>query len=140
MGKLNYGRVILGGLVAGLIINIGEFILNGVLLAKDYEEAMKALNKPPMGGSVIGVMVVLCFILGILLTWLYAAIRPRFGPGPKTAVCAGLILWTLSYAWPSLSGMAMDMLPARLFLIGMVWGVFEVPIASLAGAWLYKEV
>ena len=26
---MNYGRVILGGLVAGLIMNIGEFVLNG---------------------------------------------------------------------------------------------------------------
>jgi hypothetical protein len=139
MGKINYGRVVLGGLLAGVIINIGEFILNGLILATEYEEAMKAINKPVMGGAGIGYMVVLCFILGILLTWVYAAIRPRFGPGPKTAVCAGLIIWVLAYAWPSLSGMVMDMLPARLFVIGMVWGVFEAPIASLAGAWLYRE-
>ena len=31
--------------------------------------------------------------------WLYAAIRPRFGPGPKTAICAGLIVWGLSYLY-----------------------------------------
>ena len=29
---MNYGRVILGGLVAGLVLNIGEFVLNGVIL------------------------------------------------------------------------------------------------------------
>jgi hypothetical protein len=139
MGNINYARVVLGGLIAGVIINIGEFILNGFILAADYEEAMKALNKPPMGGAVIGYMVALCFILGILLTWVYAAIRPRFAPGPRTAVCAGLIVWALTYVWPSLSGMAMDILPARLFVIGMVWGLFEVPIASLAGAWFYRE-
>ena len=31
---MNYGRVILGGLVAGLVLNIGEFLLNGVILAQ----------------------------------------------------------------------------------------------------------
>ena len=28
--------------------------------------------------------------------WLYAAIRPRYGPGPKTAALAGLALWVNS--------------------------------------------
>ena len=31
MSRINLGRVVIGGLLAGLIINIGEFILNGVL-------------------------------------------------------------------------------------------------------------
>ena len=34
MNRINMGRVLIGGLLAGLIINIGEFILNGILLAK----------------------------------------------------------------------------------------------------------
>ncbi len=139
MGKINYGRVVLGGLVAGVIINIGEFILNEQILKTDWEEAMKALNQPAMGGSAISLLVVLCMFLGVFLTWVYAAIRPRFTPGPKTAVCAGLIVWILTYAWPSLSGMVMNVFPARLFVIGMIWGLFEAPIAALAGAWLYKE-
>ena len=139
MGKINYGRVVLGGLVAGLIINAGEMILNAWILMKDWEEAMKALNRPDMGGSGIAVMVALCFGLGILLTWVYAAIRPRFGAGPKTAICAGLTVWVLAYAWTSLSGMVMDVFPARLLVIGMIWGLFELPISALAGAWLYRE-
>ena len=36
MGKINWNRVILGGLVAGVIINMSELVLNGVALAKDY--------------------------------------------------------------------------------------------------------
>src|SRR5712691_5631989 len=39
MGKINWNRVILGGLVAGVIINIFEFVLNGLILAKDMEAA-----------------------------------------------------------------------------------------------------
>jgi len=139
MGKINYGRVLLGGLVAGVIINISEFILNAQILMKDWEEAMKALNKPVMGSSAIAIMVVLCMFLGIFVTWVYAAIRPRFAPGPKTAICAGLTVWVLAYAWPSFSGMVTDLFPARLFVISMIWGLFEVTIAAIAGAWLYRE-
>lgn len=34
MGGINWGRVILGGLLAGILINVFEFILNGIILAK----------------------------------------------------------------------------------------------------------
>lgn len=44
MGKINIGRVLLGGLAAGLVMNIGEFLLNAVVLAKDLEEAMRKAN------------------------------------------------------------------------------------------------
>ena len=46
MGQINLGRVVIGGLLAGLIINIGEFILNGLLLEEQMNAAMAALNKP----------------------------------------------------------------------------------------------
>ena len=35
-------------------------------------------------------VVIVDFILGILTVWVYAAIRPRFGPGPRTALTAAL--------------------------------------------------
>jgi hypothetical protein len=31
MSSINWGRVILGGLLAGLVINVFEFVLNGVV-------------------------------------------------------------------------------------------------------------
>ena len=81
MGRINLGRVVIGGLLAGLLINIGEFILNGVLLAEDMSAAMAALNKPPIDNSMIVWFVLLAFGVGFMAVWLYAAIRPRFGPG-----------------------------------------------------------
>lgn len=37
MGKINWNRVILGGLVAGAIINIFEYVLNGWFLPKTWK-------------------------------------------------------------------------------------------------------
>ena len=90
MGKINLKGVIIGGLVAGVVLNIVDYILFGVLLKNDMAAAMQALNKPPMADSVIPWFVFLDFLYGIFLVWLYAAIRPRFGAGPATAVKAGL--------------------------------------------------
>jgi hypothetical protein len=139
MGKINNGRVILGGLLAGVIINIGEYVLNEPILGKDWAAAMKSLGKDPVGGSSIAIFVAFGFVLGILMVWLYAAIRPRFGPGPKTAVCAGLVVWALAYLYGAAGQMAVGVFPSRLLLIGTIWGLVELAIASLAGAWVYSE-
>ncbi len=139
MGKINMGRVILGGLLAGLIIDIGESVLNGVILGKEMEAAMQALNRPMVGGGAIAVFLVLGFLLGIAAVWTYAAIRPRFGAGPKTAVCAGLLVWFFSYFYPSAGFAAMELFPTKLITWGLVWGVVEIVVASVAGAWAYKE-
>jgi hypothetical protein len=86
MGRINLARVLIGGFVAGLIINFGEFILNGVLIAEEMNAAMAALNKPPVDPSMIIWFVLFSFGFAFILVWTYAAIRPRFGPGVKTAV------------------------------------------------------
>ena len=75
MGRINLGRVVIGGLLAGLIINVGEFILNGLLLAEQMNAAMAALNKPPINPNMIMFFVLFGFGLGCMLVWTYAAIR-----------------------------------------------------------------
>ena len=42
---MNYGRVILGGLVAGFVMNIGEYVLNALIFNAMVEWA-KAHNLP----------------------------------------------------------------------------------------------
>jgi hypothetical protein len=139
MGKINVRRVILGGLLAGVVINMSEFVLNGIVLHKDWDDAMRSLNKPAIGGQAIGVFVGLGFLTGIVLVWMYASIRPRFGSGPGTAVYAGLMVWVLTSLFAVIGQSPTGIFPARLLLIGVVWSLVATPIASVAGAWLYKE-
>ena len=139
MTGINVGRVVLGGLLAGLVIDIGESFLNGWLLAADMEAAMARLNLPPIGGSASATFIVLGFALGIATVWLYAAIRPRYGAGVNTALCAGAAAWFFAYAYPSIGFAVMGLFPTRLIVIGLVWGLGELMIAAVAGAWLYRE-
>lgn len=139
MKDINLARVVLGGLVAGLVINIGESVFNAWLFAADMEAAMARLNLPPVGGGAIAVFLVLGFALGIAAVWLYAAIRPRFGPGVNTALCAGATVWFFAYVYPSIGFVVMGMFPARLIGIGIVWGLGELLGATVVGAWLYQE-
>ncbi len=139
MGKINVGRVVLGGLLAGLVINVGESILGLVVAAERMELAYRELNLQPPAGNTIGVFIVLGFLLGILVVWLYAAIRPRFGASAKTAVLAGFFVWLFAWLWPSIVDGLMGLFDTDLIVFAIVWGLFEILAASVAGAWVYRE-
>ncbi len=140
MGKICAKRVLLGGLLAGLIINLIEFIVSGVILHNDWVEAMKALNKPAdFGAGQILLFNGFGFAMGILMIWLYAAIRPRFGPGPKTAIQAAQIVWLLGYLAPAVFPLSVELFPLRLYLIGLAVGLVETIAGALAGACIYRE-
>jgi hypothetical protein len=85
------------------------------------------------------VAVLLTFILGIVIVWMYAAMRPRLGPGPKTALCAGLLAWFGIYVYTGIiNGMAFQF-PTNLIVIAIVWGAVQYSLGAIAGAWLYRE-
>src|SRR5947207_1624980 len=131
MGKINVGRVLLGGLVAGVVLNIGEWLLNGVLL----KEAMKAdfdrLHLTDPGTPFIAKAVTITFLLGIVLVYLYAAIRSRFGAGVKTAICAGLIAWFFVYLYAGYIYEATGVVSPKPFVIGLVWGLVEYSLGAI---------
>jgi hypothetical protein len=139
MGSISWVRVIVGGLVTGFVINLSEFLLNGTLLAARWDAAKAALGKPPIGGSAIAIFVALGFLLGIGTLFLYALIRPRLGAGPKTAVTAGLIVWFFAVFYANFVLIGLSVFPARLPLFEIVWRLFELPIATVFGAWMYGE-
>ena len=140
MTHTNRGRVILGGLLAGLVINIVEFVTNGVVLREAWGQAMQALGKPAeLSPGAIVIFNVWGFLLGIAAVWLYAAIRPRYGLGPNTATRAGLVAWAVAVFLPNLGNYPLGLFPTRLLLISTVVALVEIVVATLVGAWLYKE-
>jgi hypothetical protein len=86
------------------------------------------------------VLVVLGFVFGILAIWLYAAIRPRYGAGPGTAALAGVAAGLLLGVFPDIGwGLTLRLIPARVFAADAVVSLVAMVIATLLGAWVYKE-
>ena len=140
MGKINMGRVVLGGIVAGLIINVVEGVMNGVILKEQWSEAAKALGQSgAISVKQIVAFNVWGFAAGILAIWLYAAIRPRFGAGPKTAMCAGVIVWMLACAMANAMMAFLHIYPLWILLTVTAVALPELLMASVAGAYFYKE-
>lgn len=138
MGKINLKGVVLGGLVAGLVLNAFDFLIYGVVLAADMEAAMQAIGRT-MVDDPIWLYVLLDFLFGIWVVWLYAMIRPRYGPGPRTAVIAGLYVWVGLGVLHAISEAPLGIFTPRLS--AMIVGMFliVVPLAAVAGAKFYTE-
>ena len=138
MKGINFGRVILGGLLAGVLINISEFVLNTIVLKSEMEAGMKALGKNvPQDGKTLAVWVILGFVMGIASVWLYAAIRPRYGAGAGTAARAGVVVWFFASLVCTVVIVNMGLFP--LNGLAVIWELVQAILATILGAWLYKE-
>ena len=139
MGNISIKRMLLGGLLAGLVICLGEYIVGWLILGEQWAEVLAEAGTGELGAIQIASLAIIALLYGIALIWIYAAIRPRFGPGPKTAIIAGLTMWVVAYFLVCAYVIVIGAYPAGLLIAAAVWGLFELPIAAVAGAWFYQE-
>jgi hypothetical protein len=109
-------------------MNIIDATTNGFLLGARWKAETEALNPGLLAKADSGTLgwVAVDFILGILTVWVYAAIRPRFGPGPRTALSAAFVVWLAAhvayasyafmgyYSWSIITGSSVGGLVAAL--------------------------
>lgn len=141
MASINTGKVIAGGLLAGLVFNVLDFVSNYLLVGEDFRANATRLGLDPASAetpAVIASWVVIDFLFGILVVWTYAAIRPRFGPGPKTAIYAGLVPY-LAVSLIVLGFTQLGLFPMAVFLKMSLISLVIVSVGAVAGAWAYKE-
>jgi hypothetical protein len=51
----------------------------------------------------------------------------------------GVAYWVIGYVFPAVGWGAMGLFPLRLLTISTIAGLAEIVVASVIGAWLYKE-
>jgi len=141
VGKINWIRVVIGGMVAGVVINVLQFAAWVFFVNSSLSATLEVLGHPlkaTVGTTVL--LIVMTFLTGILVVWLYAAIRPRYGPGPKTGAVAGVAAGLLVGVFPDIGwGLTLRLIPARVWATDAVITFVGLVIATLLGAWVYKE-
>src|ERR1041385_6295230 len=135
MPKPNWTRVIVGGLLAGVVINAGELALHRVILHQRWTAAFAALGKHPTGWATF---IPANFLVGFITIWLYARLRLRYGPGPRTALRSGLAMWIIFWVIPTLALVPLELFPNRLLFLVIAGGIINAHLAALLGAWLYR--
>ena len=141
MGKINVGKVIVGGLLAGVVMNAFDFLTYGVIFKNEMQGLTDRLHLDAgamESASVMATFIVCDLLIGLLLVWWYAAIRTRFGPGPKTAIFAALgVFLTIEIATYGM--VAMGIYSQMFFFKASAIYLVTVNVASVVGAWAYKE-
>jgi hypothetical protein len=139
---VNTGKVIVGGLAAGLVANVCDFVTFSFILKDRMAAEMNALNPALAAKSMAPAgmtgAVVLDFVIGLTLVWVYASIRATYGPGPKTAMRAALMLWILfSAIYGSMT--AMGMYSWGFYYIALPITLVTTMLTALVGGMIYKE-
>lgn len=139
---INASRVALGGFVAGIVMNVSGWLVQGMLLGKRMEDEMVAVA-PTLQGKGMDAMsmtgrVLTQFVVGILLVWLYAAMRPRFGAGPKTAMLAAFVIWLCGFLF-YLDWLYLGMMSVSLYAMMSIAMIITLAVAAWLGGMLYKE-
>ena len=139
MGQINMRKVIVGGLVAGVVLNVMDTVMYGIVLKDQMATALAAMNLPAMTNAQIPWFVFLDFVTGVFLVWLYAAMRPRFGAGPGTAAKVGVAGWFAGVLLPNLFNWTAQYPPHNIAIISTLVTLVVAPLAVVAGAKFYTE-
>ena len=141
MARINWGRLVLGGLVAAIIMFVTDGFIHGQIVDADWKAVyagLRAAEPEPHGA---GMVYFGLFELGrgLIAMLFYATMRTHFGAGPKTAFLAGIASWIAF----SLTGPA-QFIPLGFFStalwikVGALHLITSI-IATIAGAALYKD-
>jgi predicted ABC-type sugar transport system permease subunit len=94
--KMNVGKVLAGGVLAGIVLCVFDYVSNSFLFVDDWQTLSQRHNFDAAlmsGTTALITMCVIDLVLGLLIALVYASIRPRFGPGPGTGAIASFLVF-----------------------------------------------
>jgi hypothetical protein len=140
MNKINWSRLLLGGLIASIILFLTDGFLHEWVVNADWQAIATGLGitESHHGAGAIVYFAIFELGRGFCSIYLYALMRAFCGPGPKTAALAGVVAWIAF----SVTG------PAQFIPLGFysnaLWikvGVFQLTtsiVAAITAAFLYR--
>lgn len=141
MSNVNWGKFVLGALIVAVICFVSDGFLHQRVVTEYWEAVYAALGATPPGHSGFSMIWFAVFEAGrgFLAMYVYVLLRPRLGPGVKTATWAGVVTWVAF----SLTGPA-QFIPLGFYsdslwiYVGIYQLVFTI-IAAIVGAAPYGE-
>lgn len=139
MTRINVARLGLGAVIAGVVswllgLVTGRIYLEGARAALSAHGGFAA-----MGPGALAASFVASLLLGLTLVFFYAAARPRFGPGPQTAVIVAVGLWLGGHLVSLMAFHVVGLYTTRALLLWGAVSLLEMILAALAGASVYRE-
>lgn len=141
---MKWSRVIRAGALWAVVYGVLGAVAMALFLGREFMLELERLGRPmelapesllPLG--VFGLLFTLGW--GMVSMWLYFAIRPRFGPGPRTAVLAGVVVWLLSIVAPVTHLLAFGLSSWRFAAFDVPAELVLISAATVLAAWRYRD-
>jgi hypothetical protein len=140
MGRINYGRLIAGAVLAAVFYFIADGFIHGAILGEYHMAAVTNAGYPlkPYNTAYI-YFAIFDLGKGLVAMLIYVTARVPCKPGPKTAVVAGLIAWLAIEVLPSISWMPFPFYHKSFWVKVMALEILPMVVGAILGAWIYKE-
>jgi hypothetical protein len=139
--KINSKRMIVGGILGGVVWGLWSMIVNTAFLSKKYGEAQAVgefLREPRYPLFLLWYILIL-IVLSMGLAWLYVVSRATLGPGPLSAIKVGLVVGLIGSVPSSFAQSAWAPI-SRYFPLGwLLEGLVGCTLATLFAAWYYRD-
>jgi hypothetical protein len=125
---MNWTRVVLAGLAAGIVTNVADFVMHGNIMAATYARYPQVFTQTPSNPlwfTFIGVCI------GIAAAILFAKTRGSWAAGVAGGVAFGFFLGLVGF-WPGFyNPLVLDGFP---YYLAWCWGGITMIDSLLAGA------
>ena len=141
MPKINWTRLIVGGLVAAIIMFLTDGFFHEKLVKTDWQAVYAALKatEPTEHGASMAYFALFELGRGMITLLLYATLRAFCGAGPKTAVCAAIAGWIAFSVTTPAQFIPLGFISNALWIKMCAFHLVTSIVATLAGAALYKD-
>jgi hypothetical protein len=135
--KIKTSRVLIGGLLTGLILNVID-APNGVLVTgpmmSEYLQSLGIVPNP----LVVAFFFPYHLIYGIMIVWSYAAFIPTLGATRKNAIIA-TSLFLVTTRFMAFGFVVMGLFPLKLYLLFSSTMIVGSLVGGIVGCWFYSR-
>lgn len=143
MRKIDEKRVVLGGVAAGLVLVAGGALVHRLTGYEGAVALFSAGQDRLQGAFELFAYTTFHLSIGLPVVWLYAVLKSRFGPGPRTALRAGFVGWWLAFLvhlpFQGARGAYDSGQIGGTVIATMAASAALYAVAALVGAWLYRD-
>ena len=138
--KINVSRLLIGGVVAGILVFVLDGVLHGVVLQQSWATTMGGIGRPVAGDPAsFKWFFTSGLFTGLAAVALYVGLRGLLGPGPKTGLIVGLFAWFLAVPVPLLALVPMHVFGRSMLVTWSLLGAIPIVVGTLAGAAIYRD-
>jgi hypothetical protein len=142
MNEIRVGRLVIAGFITLVVFIIVELLVENFFEYVVFEEAVSewylsagGIQRWNWRNHLVNILIAL--LNTTILIWLYAALRPMFGVGVKTALITSLFGFVFVAAY-ALNIANIFFYPWRIAALELVYLLFELPVSIIAGAYIYE--